>query len=124
MAYKDIDKVDDILGSKTFYSWRLLGILGSKSTSEELVVSLAQTVTDRLKALPFPEKKKTSLFSTGGSAGRYEKKLHQWTALFSCLHRISSAPSNDLLESVYMVNLFFVQISQHCFFFQYLRQPI
>lgn len=108
MAYKDIDKVDDTLGSKTFYSWRLLGIIGSKSTSEELVVSLAQTVTDRLKALPFPEKKKTSLFSTGGSAGRYEKKLHQWTALFSCLHRIRSAPSNDLLESVYMVILFFL----------------
>jgi hypothetical protein len=100
LAFKDIDKLDD---TRALYSWRLLGALGSKSSSEELVASLAQTVTDRLKSLRFPEKKKTSFLSTGGSAARYEKKLHHWTALFSCLRRTGLAPSLDLLETVYLV---------------------
>lgn len=105
LVHRAVEKIDDATSAKVLYSWRLLGSLVSVATClrDDLVRDdLTAKVTSQLKALPFPEKKKASLFSQSGSTARYEKKLHQWTALFSCLRRTGKAPPDDSMDTVYM----------------------
>ena len=61
---------------------------------------LVAKATAQLQALKFPEKEKASLFNQG-STSRYEKKLHLFAALFSCLRRTAKAPPPELMDTVY-----------------------